>query len=159
MNSNIPSLFIPVQRSCADGWFPKSFASVNRFGAPWKILTLIWILGLIPMLLKFNVNMITSNILLFNALKSFLYIYAYYRLPSKFPEAWKKSWLHVPTSLYYVIVTLSLFAQIALFIYSVRALTPTIAIVSIIVTIGCCAFGLIRSKSPDIKITASVWDN
>lgn len=157
MNSSMPSQCLPVMRSCEDGWFPKSYSSLNKRGVAWKIFTTHYIVGMIPMLLNFNVSTITNNILLFNALRSLMQIYAYFKIPSTFPDAWAKSRYHIPNALYYFFCLICLVAQIAIFIYSARALTPTIAIISTIVTIICCGYGLLRSKSPEIKITASVW--
>ena len=157
LNSSMPALCIPMQRSCEDGWFPKSFASLNRFGAPWKILTVTYILGLIPMLLGFNVNTITNNILLLNSLRSMLQIYAYYKIPRLYPEAWKKSFLHMPNAFYYFFCTLSLIGQCFIFYYSASSLTPTIAIVSVSAALTCFLYGLLRAKSPNIHIRASVW--
>ncbi len=157
MNSSMPSACMPVQRSCEDGWFPRSFGALNKRGAPWKILTLNYALGLIPLILGFNVNTITNNILLLNSVRSFLQIYAYYQVPSKFPEAWAKSRYHVPNGVYYLLCTLCLGAQIGIFIYSIRGLTPVIAGVSLAALAICALYGLIRSKSPSIRIQASVW--
>lgn len=158
MNSSMPAQCLPVIRSCEDGWFPKSYASLNSKGVAWKIYTTHFAMGLIPMILNFNISTITNNILLLNSLRSLLQIYAYYKIPTKFPGAWAKSRYHVSNGIYYFCCTLCLIAQAAIFVYSIRALTPTIAVVSTVATVICCAYGLIRSKASDIKITASVWE-
>lgn len=158
MNSSMAYYAIPIQQSCTDGWFPKSFASKNRFGVSWKIMTVIYLVGLLPLILNFNVTTITKNIMLLNSVMSFLYSYAFYQLPKKYPEAWAKSKLHMPNWLYYVMVTISLAAYITVFIDSTRSLTPTIVIVSVVVTVGCMAFGLIRSKNPNVQVETSMWE-
>lgn len=156
MNSSMPANCIPVMVSCEDGWLPKSFAAKNRRGAPWKILTVNYLLGLVPMLLGFNVNTITNNIMLLNAMLSFMYIYAYYFLPKKFGEAWNKSRWHIPNWLYYLVCTIALVAQIAIFYNSAKNLTPIVAGVSIGATVVCIVIGLIRSKDPNITARSSV---
>ena len=158
MNSSMAYYAIPIQQSCTDGWFPKSFASKNRFGVSWKIMTVIYLVGLLPLILNFNVTTITKNIMLLNSVMSFLYSYAFYQLPKKYPDAWAKSKLHMPNWLYYVMVTISLAAYITVFIDSTRSLTPTIVIVSVVVTVGCMAFGLIRSKNPNVQVETSMWE-
>ena len=158
MNASMAYYAIPLQQSCVDGWFPKSLASKNRFGVSWKIMLFIYLVGIIPLVLDFSVTTITRNMMLLNSLMSFLYSYAYYQLPKKYPEAWAKARLHIPNSLYYVMVTVSLLAYTAVFIDSVRSLTPTIVIVSLAI-IGCCmAFGYIRSHSSEVEVETPMWD-
>ena len=157
MNSSMPSQCIPMQRACEDGWFPTSFAAQNKRGAPWKILTLNYALGLVPMLLGFNVNTIISNIMLLSSVRSFLQIYTYYQIPKRYPDAWKKSFLHMPDALYYMFCTFSLIGQVFIFFYSARSLNPTIVTVSLTAIACCIVYSLVRSKSPSIQIRASVW--
>jgi APA family basic amino acid/polyamine antiporter len=157
MNSSMPAQCIPTQRSCQDGWFPKSFGAANRFGAPWKVLTLNWILGLIPMLLGWNVTVITNNIMLLTGLQAMLYFYAYYQIPKKFPEAWKKARFHVPNGVYYFLVTIGLLARMAILVNSFRSLNLFIALFSTIAILICFVYGFVRAKSPEVNLTANVW--
>lgn len=159
MNSSMAYYAIPIQQSCEDGWFPKKFASKNRYGVPWKIMLVIYLIGLIPMLLNFDITTITKNIMLLNSLMSFLYSYAYYQMPKKYPEAWAKSKLHMPNGAYYIMVTVSMLAYVTVFIDSMRSLTPLIAIVSTTIVIGCMIFGFVRSKNPDVQVETSVWED
>jgi APA family basic amino acid/polyamine antiporter len=157
MNSSMPAQCIPTQRSCQDGWFPKSFGSSNRFGAPWKILTLNWVLGLVPMLLGWSVTVITNNVLLLNGLKAILFFYAYYQIPKKFPDAWKKSRYHVPNGVYYFLVTIGFIAQLAILVHSFRSLNLAISLISTIVVLICFVYGFLRAKSPEVNLSANVW--
>jgi APA family basic amino acid/polyamine antiporter len=157
MNSSLPSLCIPTQRSCLDGWFPKSFGASNRFGAPWKILTVCWIVGLIPMLLGWSVTVITNNIMLLNSVQAMLYFYAYYQIPRKFPDAWKQARMHVPNGIFYAIVTAGFAARIWILIYSFKSLNLTIAVFSSLAMLVCLVYGWLRAKSPEINLTANVW--
>ncbi len=158
MNSSMAYYAIPIQQSCEDGWFPKSFASKNRYGVSWKIMTVIYLVGLIPLVLGFDISTITKNIMLLNSVLSFLYSYAYYQLPKKYPEAWAKSKLHMSNGAYYVMVTISLLAYVTVFIDSMRSLTPVIAIVSIAVIAACMIFGFVRSKNPNVQVETSMWE-
>ena len=159
INSTMAYNCIPIAQSCKDGWLPKSFARTNRRGSYYLILTFVYLMGLIPILLNFSVTTITNNIMLLNSVMSFLYSYAYYQLPKKYPEAWAKARFHVPDKIYYLIVTISLIAYFSVFINSVKSLTPVITIVSICAILFCMVFGLVRSKSPNVKIETSLWED
>lgn len=159
INSSMAYYCIPLRQSCEDGWLPKSFAATNKYGVPWKIQTVVYLVGLIPLILNFDITTITKNIMLFNSLLSFLYSYSYYQMPKKYPDAWRKSRFHMSDKMYYALVTISLIAYFTVFIDSMRSLTPVVAIVSLVVTIACMIFGFTRSKSSDIVIETSLWDD
>lgn len=158
MNSTMPAQCYPLYRSVQDGWFPKSFGKLNKRGVPWKIFTVNYILGLIPLLLGFNVNTITNNIMLLGAVQSVLYAYTYWQLPNKFPEAWERSRYHIPTWLYKFIVILSTLTVFAILFRSFKALTIEIALFSLIAILLCILYGYWRGKTADINIEVSVWD-
>jgi amino acid transporter len=158
INAAMGGLCYPISQSCRDGWLPKSFAAQNKYGSHWKILTFMYLLAVIPLLLSFNVSIITNNIMLLNSTLSLLYIYAYIRFPAKYPEAWKKSRLHIPNGLYYMICALSSVGLLAVIYMASKSLTPTIVIVSTSVIAICMVLGLVRSKDPNVHINTTVWD-
>lgn len=159
MNSSLAYNCFPIAQSCKDGWLPKSLAARSKRGCYWKILTIIYLIGLIPLLLNFSVTTITSNIMLINSSLAFLYAYAYYRLPKRYSKAWKNSWLHMPDKFYYVMVTISVIAYACVFVNSCLTLTPVITIANLIIIGACFIFGFVRSKSPYVHIESSVWDD
>ncbi len=159
INSTMAYNCIPIAQSCKDGWLPRSFAATNRRGAYWKILTFVYVVGLVPIILDFNITTITKNIMLLNAVLSFLYSYAYYRIPGRFPEAWKRSRYHMPNGLYYTVITVSLLAYVSVFVDSVRTLTTPIVVTSIGAMAICMIYAFRRSRSPDVRVETSVWDD
>jgi APA family basic amino acid/polyamine antiporter len=95
--------------------------------------------------------------MLLQGLQAILYFYAYTQIPKKFPEAWKKSWLHIPNGAYYAVVLVAFLARMWIMIWSFRALNLRIAIVSTVVTLICFVYGFVRGKSPEINVSANVW--
>ncbi len=153
--ANIP---YAIAQSCKDGWLPKSFATTNKRGSFWKIEVFIYVTGLLPLLLKLNISTITSNMLLFSSCMSLIEAAAFFRLPQKFPEAWKKSRLHVPNTIYYILVGASTLLNVFVIFRSLKSLTPALAAVSIALLIGCGIYILIRVKKTDMVVYSSVWD-
>lgn len=159
MNSSMPAMCYPVLKSVQDGWFPKSFGSLNKRGVPYKIFTINYILGLIPMLLGFNVSTITNNIMLLGAVQSVLYAYAYWQLPKKFPDAWAKSKYHIPDWAYKLIVIASSIAVFGILIQSFKSLTRQVALFSVVAVLACIVYGYIRGGKAEITIETSVWSD
>lgn len=158
MNSAYGNNCFPVAQSAKDGWLPKWIAKQNRRGAYYVILSIIWVIGMIPLVTGFDINSVTRTISVFFAGLSFLYTFAYWQLPKKFPEAWKKSHLHVPDGVYYVTVIIGFIGWAAVFIYSLKSLPVNIAIICVIVYVACIGYGVLRSRDKSIVIETSMWE-
>ncbi|MDO5416359.1 MAG: APC family permease [Lachnospiraceae bacterium] len=159
MNSAYGNNCFPVAQSAKDGWLPKWVAKQNGRGAYYVILTIIWVIGLIPLLTGFDINSITRTLSIFFAGLSFLYTFAYWQLPKKYPEAWKKSKLHVPDGVYYASVIVGFIGWAAVFVYSLKCLPVSVAVITVLVYVGCVSYGVIRSKDERIKVETSMWED
>ncbi len=158
MNSAMANNTIPIAQSCKDGWLPKSLADQNKYGVYYKILTIIYAFGVLPILFELNIIQLTMIINLALAAQSFLYTIAYLKLPEKYPEAWKNSKFHLPIGIYKTIVITSFLGWVAIFINSVFKVPTPILIIAIIFFAFAIIYGLVRSKSPSIEIEVSMWE-
>lgn len=159
LNSTIPANCLAVVKACEDGWMPKSLAARNRYGVAWKIICIYWAIGLIPLMLGFSVSVITNNIQLLNSLLAIIYIYAYWFLPKRFPEAWKKSRYHIPDNLYRFCVAICFILQMIVLWTKAVTMSMTIVVTSTIVTLLLFGAGLIRAKdaSIDMPKIIKIW--
>lgn len=157
LNSSFAYNSITIDQSCVDGWLPKKFADKNNSGASKYILTFMYILGLIPILLRFNIATITNQIQLVGSVLNFLYLFAYIQMPKKYPEAWQKARLHIPNGLFYLIVGISCAFNLIVFWKSCLSINNTIVIVSVVALALCGIFGLLRAANGEITIHTSVW--
>ena len=157
MNSALANNTIPIAQACKDGWLPESLATENRFGVSYKILTIIYLFGAIPILLGLQIVQLALIINLALASHSFLYAIAYWNLPKRYPEEWKKSKFHVPNGIYKGLVVLTFFGWGAIFVNSL--LNVPVVILAIFLLL--CAFSVIyanyRGKDPDLVIEVSMW--
>lgn len=79
-----------------DGWFPRKFAVTNRHGTPYIILTLFFIVGMLPILTGTTIEYVT---ILGNAVGIVFGIIpalALYNLHKKKPEAYEKAAFKLP---------------------------------------------------------------
>ena len=158
INSTISNNCIPVAQSCKDGWLPKSWASTNRYGAYWKLMTFTYLMGILPVMLDFSISQVVNNIMLLASCVAFLQIYAYFQLPKRHPEAWAKSPMHIPDKAYYGICTLSLLAYVCIFLNSCLSLTIPVLVISLAAIVVCMIYGWFRSSSPEVNMEISVWE-
>lgn len=157
LNSSFAYSSITIGQSCDDGWLPKSFGKQNDKGARTRILTFMYIIGIIPIIFGLSITVITNMIQLVSSCFAFLNFVAYINLPKKYPNAWKKARFHVSNGLYYFICCLSLFFFIVVFWKSCLSMTPALAAVNVIAIVVLAVVGLWRAKSGDIQVRTSLW--
>lgn len=109
-----------------DGWFPRSFARKNKFDAPYVLLSIFYLIGILPILLGANTSFLstvaTGLALLFYLIPNFALI----GLPRKYPEQWKASRFYIKSQ--GGVVALTLFCSaifIALIVYNFLSYSPT----------------------------------
>ncbi len=157
LNSSFAYNAITIGQSCDDGWLPAAFGKKNAKGSRVFILTFMYILGIIPIIFGLSITVITNMVQLFTSFFAFLNFAALVRLPKKYPEAWKKSRLHVPDGLYYAICVLSLIGYIVVFWKSCLSMTPALAVANVAALIITAAIGVWRARNGNIEIHTSVW--
>lgn len=157
MNTTMSSNMIPISQAARDGWFPKSFARENRRNVPWKIVTYLYLVSLIPVVLGFDITLITKNTQLIRTIMNSIMIVSIANIPKKFPEAWKRSTLHMPNWAFYV----SIFAALAVNVYTIVQSLLSLTLSAAIGNSGClivaAAIGVIASKRFKINIVTSIW--
>ncbi len=157
LNTGLSSNMYPIRQACHDGWLPRSFAKSNRFGIPWKIMTYEYLIALIPILLNFNISLITNNIQLIYTFINVFTILGIWNIPKKYPEAWKKSKMHMPNGLFYFFMCVALAINGVIFIKAILALSAPVAIGNSLLLVTAVVLGLVVSKKGKVEIETSVW--
>ncbi len=147
MNSGIPNNAMPVVAGVEEGWMPPFLAKQNKNRTPYVAYTIIFIIGLIPILPGVSIGQITSFVILLSSFTNFLLIACAYRMPTKFPQEWKESHLHINDVLYYALITLFALFQIYIVYKSVINLTRNMLIINILSFVFVFAYGYYRLKS------------
>lgn len=157
MNGTMAGTPYMIAQSAFDGWLPKSFADKNKHGVFWKILVFEYLYSLIPVIFNFSTSEISNNMLLFSSFVTCIQLFAYFRMPSKFPEAWKRSRWHVPNPVYYLCCTLCAALNIFVLFNSFATLNPVVAIVSGLLIVLAFVYAIIRMRSAKVVIQNSAW--
>lgn len=144
---------------CArDGWLPTSWASENKRGAPWVVLTILYaaaalftLTGLSPsqIMLCTSILTIVFDVILFVALL---------QLPKKHPEAWAKSKLHVPYGVWVFLNILRVAIRGMAAWSAIVTVSLTTVIICIILVAVAIIWCLYRAKSSNTVIRIAVWE-
>jgi APA family basic amino acid/polyamine antiporter len=104
LNSSLCVFSRPLQQMIIDGWFPLKLGNINKRGAPYYLLTLMYLIAIIPILLNFSIEVITSNTVLLGRVADLVAICAILVLPKKLPNAWESRYIRIPKPLFYGVV-------------------------------------------------------
>jgi amino acid transporter len=152
-NGIFPSVAWTMHAAAEDGWFPAVTKKVNRFGAPYWFLLILYLVASVPVLLGFTIVNATNLMLFVIYINKILILIGAFRLPTKYPNLWKQSIMHIPNGLYYILIALcSILQVITVIISGLDMGMPTlITAVTIMIIFSCCA--LIRSKHVQLNYT------
>ncbi|MBR2806112.1 MAG: APC family permease [Oscillospiraceae bacterium] len=147
MNSGWAALSAPMLGAIRNGWLPKGIAKTNKYGAPWIIYTVEYLVAVIPMLLGVSLSSITSYTVMTQRICGTIVCIAMFALPTVLKDAWEKSWLHMPNGLYYAISVFSTITQIIAVVISAKNLGLKGFLMNIGVVAVLGIYGVIRYKS------------
>ena len=142
----------PLLRATIDGWFPEFFGRSNKNNAPYILMGMIWLIGVVPILLNMSINKITNNVVLVAYLLRMIIGLATLRLPTLYRKQWEESFLHMPDPLFYCITLFAILAQFYMVYLSARSMS--------VFQVGCCVgfvlfcvvYAYIRFRSGKVAI-------
>ena len=134
-----------------DGWYPKFLSTVNKNGQPVILMTIAAVIAVLPMLLDFSIQTITNNIILLTLFVDIFPCIAAFILPSKYPDAWKNSVVHMKKGAFICLMSVSLIVQIACAYWSARSMSITAVIISLACVAVCFIYGYFRGSKEEVK--------
>lgn len=134
-----------------DGWYPKFLSTVNKNGQPVILMTIAAVIAALPMLLDFSIQTITNNIILLTLFVDIFPCIAAFILPSKYPDAWKNSVVHMKKGAFICLMSVSLIVQIACAYWSARSMSITAVIISLACVAVCFIYGYFRGSKEEVK--------
>lgn len=144
LNSGFSAVATPVLGAIRNGWLPSSLGKTNKYGAPVILYTAMWILGTVPMLMGVSLSALTNYTVITGRICGTMVCLAMFQIPTKYKDAWEKSWLHMPNGVFYAIAVFSAVTQIIAVIISAKNLGTRGFLINIIVVIILAAYALMR---------------
>lgn len=159
MNSTYAARVNVLSRAAQDGWFPKGLAKTNRWGAPFILLTIIYLFGIVPLICNLSIRTITNNLVLISYILHTITAMGIARMPKKFRREWEESVFHIPDRVFYGMMVLVFAAQLYMVWLSLKDLPPAVAAVNVIFMAGCFIVANIRLKSGKVQIIREVQEH
>lgn len=155
LNSSFSAFSRPFHQMTNDGWFPATLKDTNKSGSPFKILTLMYFIAIIPIILGLNIRSITGNVVLIGRIGDIVAIIAVMRLPSVLPEAWENRYFRMPKSVFYALMTGSLCVTIFCIGLSLRSIQTTQIVVTGVLIVVFFLYSTFRQKSGKVHMEKS----
>ncbi len=104
----ISTMKYPVLSAVEDGWLPAVIGKKTKSGYPWVIMLGMYILAVLPILTDMSIEQVASYFIIPTMLLSMLNNVLFLKIPKQYPNAWKKSFFHMPMACLIGIVVLSI---------------------------------------------------
>ncbi len=151
-NAGYPTLSAPVQGAIRNGWLPAGLAKTNKYGAPYIIYTVMYLIAIVPIILGVSLNALTAYTVLTMRISSIMGILSAFFIPTKMKDAWEKSWMHIPNWLFYGICGLSLITNLIAVVLNVRTLSVPVFLLNLLLVVALAAFACYRYATNKVTI-------
>ncbi|MBE5979143.1 MAG: amino acid permease [Paenibacillaceae bacterium] len=155
LNASFTVFSRPFHQMARDGWFSKKMAVTNNLGAPYILLTVIYIISVVPVLLNFSISTITSNSILISRISDVVAIIAVICLPKRLPDAWENRYFKISKPAFYTLMIFCLCVTLFVIGLSLRNLKPTLVIVTVVLITLFFIYSTLRQKSGKVQMEKS----
>ncbi|WP_330924775.1 APC family permease [Candidatus Sororendozoicomonas aggregata] len=100
-----------LQAAAKEGWLPDAFAKENKGGTPVLLLGFFFIVGIVPIITGLDLKTIADMGIGFDQLCEGILIVAAFKLPKKYPEAFKNAPFTFKESTFYILLTTCIFLR------------------------------------------------
>lgn len=158
LNSTFAAASKPLQQGAQDGWFPSFFRKTNRFGAPVGFMACLYVVALVPILLKFDISTITNNAGFIYYIIKLVSLAAILKIPDKYPKQFRESWLRISKRGFYLVMAMAFAAQILMIYVSGRSLSWIHIAVSLLMLASACGLALFRLHTGKVCVRVDPGD-
>lgn len=155
LNSSFSVFSRPFHQMTNDGWFPAFLKTTNAGGAPWKILTLMYIIAIVPVLAGLNIASITGNVVLIGRIADIVAITAVIVLPKVLPDAWENRYFKMPKPMFYVVMAFCMCVTLFCIGLSLRSINTTQIIVTVVLIAVFFLYATLRQRAGKVKMEKS----
>jgi APA family basic amino acid/polyamine antiporter len=131
LNSMFGSFANILVTGARDGWFPKITAQSNRYGRPWVMITIIYVISVVPIAAGIDVVMAANNTVLLSHTVRIIIAVSLYILPFRYPRVCEKSKYFISRPFYFITISISNISLILVTVLSASALTPALVTISL----------------------------
>lgn len=108
----IASVQHPLMATIEDGWLPAFLGKKNKKGYPWVMMLVLYVIAVVPIFVNVGlqdlISLMMIPIMILNLVNNVLM----FRLVKKYPQAWNKSFFHMPKWAFGVTISLAILCDL-----------------------------------------------
>ncbi len=155
LNSSFTVFSRPLHQMTRDGWINPKLATTNKSGSPYILLTICYLIAVVPILMDLSISTITSNSVLISRISDIVAIMAVILLPKRLPDAWENRYFKISKPVFYAMMGFSLCVSVFVIILSMRNLTPTLIIFTLVLITLFFVYSSLRQRTGKVKMEKS----
>lgn len=156
LNATLGWVTKPLLQACVDGWFPRKMGYVHpKYKTPVILLTIFYVVGLVPIITGLSVSTVTTLALIVNKFFAVVLSMAVIMLPKKVPEIWAKSGVHCSNGMLWFVGLLGASSGVAQFIILSSNQPTWVWIGNVILVGGAFVYAFFVHKSGSVNMEIS----
>lgn len=141
-----------IRANAEDGWYPKWFLKVNKFGGKYGAIVPLFVICAIPLIFNLSIVTLTQWSLLMGAIAYYMMIWCFFNFPKRYKDVIEKSEIKFNKTTYYISCALSFCAETFFTVYAVQNMDKKVLPFCIAFVVVIIAVGLIRGRSSGVEI-------
>jgi APA family basic amino acid/polyamine antiporter len=155
LNATLGWVTKPVLQACVDGWFPKKLGALNKHNSPHWLLTIFYIIGVIPIFTGLDIGTLANLALLLNFAVGIIVTLGTIRMPKLFPNEWAKSPFKVSNGAYIIYMILAVACYGFQFYYLAKSQPTWLIWGNLGILVIAILYAYFRDKSGKVKMEVS----
>lgn len=147
MNSGMASMAAPVVSAIENGWIPKELGKKNRYGVPWIVYGIMWLICVIPLLLGVSLTSFTAYTVITQRISGILLLISAFRYPTVFRKEWRNSRFYMKNRIYFPLLVCIGFVEIATLALSVQNIGLQVFMGNLVLVALLALYALVRYKN------------
>lgn len=108
----IASVQHPLMATIEDGWLPAFLGTKNKKGYPWVMMLVLYVIAIVPVFVNVRLQNLISLMMIPIMVLNLVNNVLMFRLIKKYPQAWKKSFFHMPKWAFCVTMALAILCDL-----------------------------------------------
>lgn len=108
----IASVQHPLMATIEDGWLPAFLGKKNKKGYPWVMMLVLYVIAVVPIFVNIGlqdlISLMMIPVMVLNLINNILM----FKLIKKYPQAWEKSFFHMPKWAFCVTMALAILCDL-----------------------------------------------
>jgi APA family basic amino acid/polyamine antiporter len=160
LNATLGWVTKPVLQASVDGWLPQQLGAINeKYKTPHVLLTIFFVLGLVPIITGWNIGGIANFALVLGNILNLFLSMATVRLPKVVPDLWEKSKFRTSATTLWTISILATLVSAYQVYLLVQNLTTSLVIGNLLLLILASLFAVWRYNSGKVQMEISYEEN